>query len=87
MITERSCYVFRVSLTCSVEFATGLNSTNAVRTLVSCSLRRSAFFFLNYCLQIVHLLSGKVVVPWEDFIGTVYVFRVELLDRADLEDK
>jgi hypothetical protein len=85
MITERSCYVFRVSLPCSGEFATGLNPTNAFRTPVLFSLLRSAFF--TYCLQIVHLLSGNVIMPWKDFIGTLYVFRVELFDRADMQDK
>jgi hypothetical protein len=71
---------------CSGEFATGLYPTNSVRTLVSCSLLRSAVFF-TYCLQIVYLLSGNVVFPWEDFIGTLHVFHVELLDRAGLLDK
>jgi len=45
VITERSCYAFRGSLTCLGEFVTGLNSINAVRTLVWCSLIRFAFFF------------------------------------------
>ena len=48
MVTQRTYYVFRASITCSGEFATGpcVNPTNSLRTLVSCSLLRSTAFHL-----------------------------------------
>jgi len=57
-IKEVAVNVFRVSLTCSGEFATGLYPTNSVRTQVSCSLLRSDFFF--YLLPVNYIFTiGK----------------------------